>query len=464
MPPTGLLTAEELRNLVRNGEVDTVVVAFPDMQGRLLGKRVTGWYFCDEVLGDAGTPARPLHVCDYLLTVDVDMEPLPGYQFTSWEAGYGDMACVPDLNTLRRVPWLDATALVLCDLHDEKTGAAVEVSPRRILRRQLEHAAALGYVVKCGSELEFFLYRDTYEEAAAKGYRDLVPHSSYLEDYHVLQTTKDEYLIRQIRNGMDGAGVPVEFSKGEWGKGQHEINLMYAPALEMADRHVIYKNGVKEIAARNGRSVTFMAKPSMDDSGSSCHIHSSLWTMNGGASTTADKGAPGELSAPFGHWVAGQLAAARELSWLSAPYVNSYKRYQPSSWAPTAAVWGRDNRTCGFRLVGHGQSLRIESRIPGADANPYLAFAATIAGGLYGIEHGLELPAPYEGNAYLATDVERIPSTIVEGIELLESSAIAAAAFGDDVHQHLVNTARQEWLSFNRTITDWELRRNFEQI
>jgi glutamine synthetase len=459
--PGGRLNPDDLRELVRHGAIDTVVVAFPDLQGRLLGKRVTGWYFCEHLLA---APPDPLHVCDYLLTVDVDMEPLPGYRFASWEQGYGDMACLPDLTTLRVIPWLERTALAICDLHDEETGAPVSVAPRQILRRQLERARALGFTVKCGSELEFFLFRDTYEEAEAKGYRDLVPHSSYLEDYHVLQTTKDEYLIREIRNGMDAAGVPVEFSKGEFGRGQQEINLLYGEALEMADRHTIYKNGVKEIAAARGRSVTFMAKPSMADSGSSCHLHSSLWSVDGATALSCGEGGPHELSEPFRGWVAGQVAAARELAWMYAPYVNSYKRYQPDSWAPTAIVWGVDNRTCGFRLVGRGPSLRVESRIPGADANPYLAFAATVAAGLHGIEHGFELAAPYEGNAYRATDVERIPWNIVEAIAALESSTLAAEAFGEDVHQHLVNTARQEWVRSNQTVTDWELRRNFERI
>ncbi len=452
------LDADRLTTLIRGGEIDTVLVAFPDLQGRLMGKRVTGEFFLDVVVDGS------IEACNYLLAVDVDMTPLPGYRFANWDQGYGDVSAIPDLETLRLVPWLEKTALVLCDLVEEGTTTPVEVSPRQILRRQVARAAERGFLVNVGSELEFFLFRDTYEEAAAKGYRDLVPHSDWIEDYHILQTTKDEYLIRQIRNGMNAAGVPVEFSKGEAGRGQHEINTAYADALEMADRHTIYKNGAKEIAALNGRALTFMAKYSMDEVGSSCHIHSSLWSKNGKKSLMWDAKAPDHLSKPFRGWLAGLLHASRELSWLFAPYVNSYKRFLPDSWAPTAIAWGHDNRTCGLRLVGHGAGYRVESRIPGADANPYLAFAAVIAAGLYGIDHDLDLPDAFVGNAYEATDVPRIPSTLVEAIDLLRGSEVAAEAFGPDVHHHLLNTAEQEWRLANSVVTDWELRRNFERI
>lgn len=448
-----------LRDLVSRGEVDTVLVVFPDLQGRFMGKRVTGHFFVDHVLGDDGG----IEACDYLLAVDVDMTPLPGYSFASWDTGYGDIKAVPDLGTLRPVPWLERTAVVICDLV-EHDGTPVEVSPRQILRRQVERAAAAGYTVMCGSELEFFLFRESYDEAAEKGYRDLTPHSSYIEDYHILQTTKDEYLIRQIRNGMDGAGVPVEFSKGEAGAGQHEINLRFTTALEMADRHTLYKNGAKEIAALNGRSITFMAKYDMSEVGSSCHVHSSLWDAEGAEPLVWDEAAPHRLSDPFRWYLGGLLTTGRELAWLFAPYVNSYKRYQPGSWAPTAIVWGLDNRTCGLRVVGHGRSCRVESRLPGADVNPYLAFAATIAGGLHGIEHRIEPSAPFDGNAYTATDVPRVPATIVEAIEELGRSDVARKAFGEEVHEHMLNTARQEWAVANQVVTDWELRRNFERI
>jgi len=459
------LDLDTLRDQIGRGEVDTVVVAFPDLQGRLMGKRVTGHYFLDHVLAPgAGGRSAGIEACNYLLAVDVEMTPLPGYGFANWDQGYGDFTAIPDLGTLRPLPWLDHTALVLCDLVDAETGAPVDVAPRQILRRQVERAAAAGYTVKCASELEFFLFRESYEEAAAKGYADLEPHSTVIEDYHVLQTTRDEYLIRRIRNGMDAAGVPVEFSKGEAGRGQHEINLAYTDALEMADRHVVYKNGAKEIASLAGRSITFMAKYSMDEVGSSCHVHSSVWDAAGEQSLMWDADAPHHLAPVFRGWLGGQLAAGRELAWLYAPTVNSYKRYQPESWAPTALVWGRDNRTCGLRVVGHGGGYRVESRIPGADVNPYLALAATIAAGLHGIEHGLDPGDPFVGNAYAADGVARVPESIVDAIGELERSEIARAAFGADVHDHLVNTARQEWLSFNRAVTDWERRRNFEQF
>jgi glutamine synthetase len=454
----GNLDKGALEKMVHDGRIDTILVVFPDMQGRFMGKRVMGEFFLEDILGPEG-----MHACNYLLTVDVDMEPLPGYRFANWDKGYGDFAVVPDMGTLRVVPWLEKTALVICDLLTEE-GEIVEVAPRQILKRQLERVKDKGYQVMCGSELEFYLFRDSYEEVAAKGFKDLVPHSDYIEDYHILQTTKDEYLIRQIRNGMQGAAVPVEFSKGEFGKGQHEINLVYADALEMADRHVIYKNGVKEIAALNDRAVTFMAKYTMEEAGSSFHLHSSVWNEKGTDTLMWDEKAEHHMSELFRHYLGGLVATGRELAWMYAPYVNSYKRYQPESWAPTALAWAVDNRTCGYRVVGHGKSYRVESRIPGADANPYLAFAAQIAAGLHGIENRIEPPDMLRGNAYEATDVERVPWNIVEATEELERSEVAKKAFGDEVHFHLVNTAKQEWARSNQVITDWELQRNFERI
>ncbi|MDQ1447708.1 MAG: glutamine synthetase, partial [Actinomycetota bacterium] len=346
---------------------------------------------------------------------------------------------------------------------DEETGAPVEVSPRRILQRQVERAAALGYSMLFASELEFFLFRESVDEAAAKSYTNLTPHSQVIEDYHILQTTRDEYVIRAIRNAMDGAGVPIEFSKGEAGRGQHEINLAYADAIEMADRHVVYKNGAKEIASQLGLSITFMAKYSTEDVGSSCHIHSSLWDPTGETPLMWDADAPEHQSAAFRGWLGGQLACAQEMAWMYAPTVNSYKRYQPESWAPTAIAWSVDNRTCGFRVVGHGPSFRLESRIPGGDVNPYLAYAATIAAGLYGIENGIEPSARFDGNAYAADELTRVPSSLAEATEAFASSKIAVDAFGADVHDHLLNTARQELAHFNRAVTDWERRRNFDQ-
>ena len=452
------LERSALEEMIRSGEIDTVLVVFPDLQGRLMGKRVTGHYFLDHVIEGS------VEACNYLLTVDVDMNVLPGYEYATWEKGYGDFSCRPDLATLRRIPWLEATALVMCDLFDEETGEPVEVAPRTILRRQLERAAEMGFTIMCGTELEFILFRESYEEAAAAGYRGLTPQNDYILDYHILQTTKDEYLIRQIRNGMDGAGVPVEFSKGEAEHGQHEINLYYAEALEMADRHTIYKNGVKEIAALNGQAITFMAKYAFDKVGSSCHIHSSVWDAAGEKSLMWDEDGPHHMSEVFRGWLGGQMAATRELAWCYAPFVNSYKRYQPDSWAPTAVGWGKDNRTLGLRVVSHGQGYRVESRIPGADANPYLALAAKVAAGLHGIRNGLEPGEPYAGNGYEAEDLLRVPHTLVDAIGLLEGSTVAREAFGEDVHKHLVNTAVQEWNEFNKTVSDWEVRRGFERL
>jgi glutamine synthetase len=423
-----------------------------------MGKRVTGHFFLDHVA------AHGVEACTYLLAVDVDMTVLPGFRYANWDTGYGDFVCRPDLATLRLVPWISKTALVVCDLLSEDTGEPVEVSPRRILQRQVERARAMGYSVKVGTELEFFLFRDSYEEAAAKGYRNLTPQNHYILDYHILQTTKDEYLIRQIRNGMDAAGIPVEFSKGEAEAGQHEINLRYADAVEMADRHTIYKNGAKEIAALNGQSISFMAKYDFDRVGSSCHVHSSVWDAAGERSLMWDDDTPHHLSPVFRGWLGGILATAQELAWCSAPFVNSYKRWQPGSWAPTAVGWGRDNRTLGFRVVSRGQGYRVESRVPGADCNPYLAIAALIAGGLHGIEHGIEPPEPYVGNGYEAPDLPRLPATLVEALHAWEGSDVARRAFGDEVHQHLANLARQEWIAFASTVTDWELRRGFEQL
>jgi glutamine synthetase len=436
------LSRPQLESMIDGGEIDTVLVAFPDQQGRLVGKRVMGRYFLDVVADGS------IEACNYLLAVDVDMTPLPGYRAFNWEQGYGDFSAVPDLTTLRLVPWLEKTALVLCDLVDETDRSPIEVSPRRILQHQIERAAAGGHTVK----------------AAAKRYRDLVPHSDVIEDYHILQTSRDEYVIRAIRNGIEAAGVPVEFSKGEAGRGQHEINLVYADAVEMADRNTIYKNAAKEIADQHGRAITFMAKYAMDEVGSSCHIHSSLWDLEGRRSMMWDDDAPDHLSPVFRHWLGGLVHCSRELSLLFAPTVNSYKRFQPDSWAPTAVAWGLDNRTCGLRVVGHGQGYRVESRIPGADVNSYLAFAGVVVAGLWGIEHELDPGDPVVGNAYTNPDIAHIPSTLVEAIELFRDSEVARLAFGDDVHHHLLNTAEQEWAACNRAVTDWELRRSFEQI
>jgi glutamine synthetase len=442
-----VLTLEELRAEVETGRIDTVVTAFTDMQGRLLGKREQAEFFLDA------SAEHGIEGCNYLLALDMEMDPQTGYEMASWERGYGDFHLKPDLATLRRLPWLEGTALVLCDVAWED-GSPVVASPRQVLKRQLERAAAAGFEPMFASELEFYLRKESYAEAHAKRYRDLTPAVPYILDYHVLATTFVEPLIRQIRNGMQAAGIPVESSKGEAWPGQQEINFRFADALTTADRHVIYKNGAKEIAHLNGCSITFMAKPDHTSIGSSCHIHSSLWR----AGESAFAGEP----PVFKHWLAGQIACARELAIFLAPTINSYKRYAAGSWAPTTLAWGYDNRTCGFRIVGHGNGLRAETRIPGADANPYLAFAALLASGLYGIENELELPAAFEGNAY-ESDVERFPSTLREAIAALEEGTVARAALGDDVVDHYLNYARTEQRLFDQVVTCYERERMFER-
>jgi glutamine synthetase len=443
-----VLTLDELRTAVGDGSIDTVVVAFTDMQGRLMGKRVHGEHFLAENLAEHGVEA-----CDYLLALDMEMDPVPGYAIANWEEGYGDFVLRPDTETLRRIPWLEATALLLCDVawHD---GRPVEPSPRQVLKRQVERARALGFEPMFGSELEFYLFRDTYQEAHAKGYEGLTPSVPYILDYHILASTYDEPLIRQLRNGMQAAGIPVEYSKGEAWPGQHEINFRFADAVTMADRHTIYKNGAKEIAHLNGRSLTFMAKPDASWIGNSCHIHSSLWR-------DGENAFAGE-SDVFKRFLAGQIACLEELAIFVAPTVNSYKRYAEASWAPTTLAWGHDNRTCGFRIVGHGGALRTETRIPGGDANPYLAFAALLAAGLHGIEEELELPPPLEGNAY-ESDAKRFPGSLRDAIAALERGTTARAALGDAVVDHYLTYARTEQRLFDQVVTSYERQRMFER-
>lgn len=453
-----MLTRDELEQLIRKGDVDTVLMVFPDLQGRLVGKRTTGRFFLQSV-ADAGTEN-----CDYLIACDMDNNPVAGYKFTSYEQGYGDMLAKADWNTVRLIPWVEKTAMIMCDLLDVDSGKLVDVAPRSILQAQVDAAAAMGFLPMVASEIEFYLFKDTYDEAHEKGYRDLKPHSPWLEDYHILQTTKDEYILGAIRRGLEAAGVPVEFSKGEAGKGQHEINLDYTTAVEMADRNSVYKLAAKEIAHFHGRSVSFMAKYDFNDTGSSCHIHSSLWTMDGQTAVFDDHHGPHGMSETFQHYLAGQIATAREFSLLWAPTINSYKRFQLGSWAPTGVGWGIDNRTLGFRKVGHGKGTRVECRIPGSDANSYFAFAGTIAGGLYGIKNKLPLGEAFAGNGYEAPEIPRIPWNIVDAINLWENSTIAREAFGEDVHHHILTMAKAEWEAFNHTVTDWELRRYWERI
>jgi glutamine synthetase len=443
-----MLSLEELRDDVGRGVVDTVVVAFTDMQGRLLGKRLHAEHFLDD-----GPAEHGIEGCNYLLALEMEMDTVPGYEIASWERGYGDFVLVPDLATLRRIPWLEATALVLCDVawHD---GSPVAPSPRQVLRRQVDRAASMGFAPMFGSELEFFLLRESYAEAHAKHYRDLTPSVPYILDYHVLATTYDEPLMRQLRNGMHGAGIRVESSKGEAWPGQQEVNFRYADALTMADNHSVYKTGAKEIAHLNGCSITFMAKPDHTWIGNSCHIHSSLW-RDGESAFAADQSV-------FARYLAGQIACARELAVFLAPTINSYKRYAAGSWAPTTLAWGHDNRTCGFRVVGKAQGLRVETRIPGGDVNPYLAFAALLAAGLHGIERELELPPPLEGNAYVS-DAERFPGTLREAIAALEQGSVARAALGDEVVDHYLNYARTEQRLFDEVVTCYERERMFER-
>jgi glutamine synthetase len=440
-----VLTLDELR---ADQSIDTVIMAFTDMQGRLLGKRLHRDFFLEQVEHGHGTEG-----CNYLLALDMEMDPVPGYEIASWERGYGDFELAPDLGTLRRIPWLEATAMVQCDVL-WADGSPVRPSPRQVLRAQVERARERGFEAMFASELEFYLLRETYEQAHAQHYLGLTPSVPYILDYHILATTYDEALLRQIRNGMHAAGILVETSKGEAWPGQQEINFRYSDALRMADNHAVYKNGAKEIAHMNGCSITFMAKPDHRWIGSSCHIHSSLW--RDGESAFAGE------SDVFRSYLAGQIACARELAIFFAPNVNSYKRYAAGSWAPTTLAWGRDNRTCGFRIVGSGSALRAETRIPGADANAYLAFAALLAAGLYGIEQGLELGPAFEGNAY-ESDVERFPSTLREAIGALEEGTMARAALGDDVVDHYLNYARTEQELFDRVVTCYERERFYER-
>src|SRR4051794_18188837 len=442
------MTVEELKQAVADGTVDTVLLAIADMEGRLQGKRLTASHFLGDVL-EHGAEG-----CNYLLAVDVEMETVGGYAMSSWDTGYGDFEMVPDLETLRMVPWLPGTAMVMADLqwHD---GREVAASPRQILRRQLARLAERGMSANAATELEFIVFRNTYEEAWRKGFHELEPANLYNIDYSLLGTSRVEPLIRRIRNEMAGAGMEVENSKGECNLGQHEINFRYDTAMRSADNHAIYKNGAKEIAAQEEHSITFMAKFN-EREGSSCHIHCSLAGEDGSNAFAADE-------TLFEHFVAGQLACMKEMTLLFAPHVNSYKRFAPGSFAPTAVAWGGDNRTCSLRVVGHGEGLRVENRLPGGDVNPYLAEAAMLAGGLRGIEQRLELEPAYEGNAY-TSDKPRVPTTLREARDLFASSSFARETFGDDVVDHYVNAADVELAAFEAAVTDWERFRGFERL
>jgi glutamine synthetase len=448
-----MLTMEQLRVEASEDNIDTVVLAFTDMQGRLQGKRLSAEFFLEEVAEHYSEG------CNYLLAVDVDMNTVDGYAMSSWDRGYGDFVLVPDMGTLRRLPWHEGTAMVIADL-TWLDGSPVVASPRQILAAQVRRLADRGWIPMVGTELEFVVYNDTYEQAAAKNYRDLVPANQYNVDYSILGTSRIEPLLRRIRNEMAAAGLYVESAKGECNLGQHEIAFRYADAVTTCDNHSIYKTGAKEIAAQDGSSITFMAKPNARE-GNSCHIHLSV-RGNGGEPVMAGQGRCG-MSKLGEHFLAGQLAAMRELTLCYAPNINSYKRYVPGSFAPTAVRWGPDNRTCALRLVGHGASLRVENRVPGGDVNPYLAVAAMIAAGLHGIDNELPLEPAVEGNAYLDTSA-RVPHTLRDALELWQKSDLARQAFGADVVDHYANYASVELAAYDAAVTDWELRRCFERL
>jgi glutamine synthetase len=451
------MTLDEFEKACTEGNIDTILVCLVDMQGRLIGKRFHAKFFMDS--GYAET-----HGCDYLLADDITMEPVPGYKAASWEKGYGDFDLKPDMSTLRRIPWLDGTVLVLCDVLDHHTHAELPHSPRAILRKQVKNIESFGMQAMMGSELEFYLFDETYDSARQKGYSNLMTAGHYIEDYHIFQTSKEEEVMRSIRNGLENAGIPVENSKGEWGPGQEEINVCYANALQMADRHAILKNACKEIAYQHGKAITFMAKWNSEHAGSSGHIHQSLWDLKGKQPLFFDKDADHGMSELMKHYLAGQLAYAREITWFLAPYINSYKRFQSGTFAPTKAIWSVDNRTAGFRLCGESSNaIRVECRIGGADLNPYLAFAALLAAGIAGIQNKMPLEAGFVGDAYLGEQLREIPKTLREAVESMRQSKMLRMGLGDEVIDHYVRTAEWEQSEHDREVTDHEVRRGFEQ-
>ncbi|HEU4522045.1 MAG TPA: glutamine synthetase family protein [Thermoanaerobaculia bacterium] len=447
----GRLDINALKRMVADGDIDTVIAAFPDMYGRLVGKRLTGEFFVEDVI-EHGT-----HACDYLLACDVDMDPVPGYKFTSWAKGYGDFSPVPDFDTMRIASWHEKTALVLCDVKYEDRDELVQFAPRSILRRQVDLAAKEGYKALGASELELYVFKDSYDDVAAKDFVNLEPIGRIIEDYHIFQSSKEEFLIGAIRSHLEKSGIPVESSKGEWGPGQQEIGLRYAELVEMADRHAIYKHAAKEIAWATGNAITFMAKWDERYAGSSCHIHMSLSDAKSGKPLFAAK------DQIFRWFLGGWMKHIREVFAFYAPYPSSYKRYVPGSFAPTGIAWSYDNRTAGFRIVGHGPSKRIECRAAGADANPYLAFAVTLAAGLDGIANEIEPPEPFEGDVYQAQDLPQVPHTLNEAIAALEASSWARSALGEDVVEHYLHFFKTEQRKFDAVVTDWERRRYFEQ-
>jgi glutamine synthetase len=454
----GMLTIEDLRNLVQQSQVDTVLLTFTDIYGRQFGKRLDARFFLEG--GD--TPGT--HACDYLLTTDMEMDPSPGYRFANWERGYGDFHMAADMETLRLASWLDRTALVTCDLLHPKSHALVEEAPRSILRRQIERAATMGYRPMTGSELEYYIFNNSYRQAAASGYTGLEAAGWYLEDYHVLQGTREEKVNGAFRRHLAHSGIPVECSKGEWGKGQHELNVRYSDILTMADRHAVFKQCLKEVADGLGMSVTFMAKPDSAQAGSSCHVHMSLWRDGKNAMAGDSQLGPVRCSDTFRWFLGGWIAHAPEFMVFYAPTVNSYKRFRAGSWAPTRLAWSHDNRTASFRVVGDGPSLRIECRIPGADCNPYLCFAAALASGLDGIANQIEPPALFDGDVYAAKSLPSVPATLRDATELFRSSQFVTQALGTPVAEHYAHFFELEQAAFDTAVTDWERKRYFEQI
>ncbi|MCA0232240.1 glutamine synthetase family protein [Runella limosa] len=454
--PKGLLTIEQLQDAVQQQTIETIIVAFTDHYGRLVGKRFDAEYFVNDVF-ESGT-----HGCNYLLTTDMAMEPVPGYSFANWELGYGDFHLVPDLSTLRIAAWLDRTAMVICDVKNEKTHEYVDIAPRSILRAQLEKAS--DYTVFAASELEYYLFENTFRDAHDQAYHNLKPVGWYIEDYHILQGTRTEAFNAAARRYLKQSGVPVETSKGEWGLGQHELNVRYSDILDMGDRHVVYKQCLKEIAEAMGWSVTFMAKFAADRAGSSCHIHISLWQEGQNAFDGDNQLGPVKGSDVFRWFLGGCIKYTPDVMVFYAPTINSYKRYVDGSWAPTRLAWSYDNRTAGYRVVGQGKSLRIECRIPGADCNPYLAFAALLASGMEGVKNKIEPPALFDGDIYAAAHLPRVPYTLAEAIDIFSHSPFAKETFGESVVEHYTHFYRTEQAAFNSSVTDWERKRYFEQI
>jgi glutamine synthetase len=450
-------TFDALKKDVAEGRIDTVLACLVDMQGRLMGKRFQAEFFVESAYEET-------HSCNYLLATDMEMETVPGYKSTSWEKGYGDYTLKPDLSTLHRVPWLEGTALVLCDAYDHHTHAEVAHSPRALLKKQVARLEAMGLKAFMASELEFFLFDQSFETARASGYRDLNLVSPYNEDYHIFQTTKEEEVMRAIRNNLQAAGIPIENTKGEASAGQVELNVRYADALTMADRHAIIKNACKEIAWSKGKAVTFLAKWNYDAAGSSSHIHQSLWSLDGKTPVFLDRQGEHGMSDMMRHYVAGLLAHASEVTYFLAPYINSYKRFMAGTFAPTKAIWSTDNRTAGYRLCGADtKAIRIECRVGGSDINPHLAMAALLAAGIDGIENKLELEPQFEGDAYGGKDIREVPKTLRDATDHLNGSKMLRGAFGDDVIDHYVRAAKWEQEEYDRRVTDWEVARGFER-